>query len=148
MFSNHDLANRVVTGRARGRRSAATGAPVPLAMVAALLAAVVGYAGYAFYVRRVEARAATELGHPCGRELGAGLLLGGVREEDERDARGRHTNRAGVRVLVARHGGDVLVALEAAIDLEAAPKSLRDDARSVRGQGRETGFEHRPVLPR
>jgi len=44
----------------------------------ALLAALVGYSGYAFYVRRVEARTATELGRPFGRELGAGLAIGAI----------------------------------------------------------------------
>jgi membrane protease YdiL (CAAX protease family) len=44
----------------------------------ALLAAAVGYAGYVFYVRRIESRTAMELGRPCGRELGAGLLLGAL----------------------------------------------------------------------
>lgn len=42
-----------------------------------LLAAVAGYAGYAFYVRRVEARAPCELRGPAiARELGAGLVVG------------------------------------------------------------------------
>lgn len=42
-----------------------------------VLAAVAGYAGYAFYVRRVEARAPCELRGPAiGRELGVGLAAG------------------------------------------------------------------------
>lgn len=42
-----------------------------------LLAAVAGYAGYAFYVRRVERRALDELRGPASlRELGVGLALG------------------------------------------------------------------------
>lgn len=42
-----------------------------------LLAALAGYAGYAFYMRRVERRALDELRGPAGlRELGAGLALG------------------------------------------------------------------------
>jgi len=44
----------------------------------ALLAALVGFGGYLFYVRRIEARSATELGRPFGRELGAGLALGAI----------------------------------------------------------------------
>lgn len=42
-----------------------------------LLAALVAYGGYAFYVRRVERRRLSELRGPAGvRELGAGLALG------------------------------------------------------------------------
>ncbi|MCD2518282.1 CPBP family intramembrane metalloprotease [Massilia sp. G4R7] len=44
----------------------------------ALLAALVSYSGYAFYVRRIEARAPAELGRPFVRELGAGMALGAV----------------------------------------------------------------------
>lgn len=42
-----------------------------------LLAALAGYAGYVFYVRRIEGRAPVELlGPRAGRELGMGLALG------------------------------------------------------------------------
>ncbi|MEW6761314.1 MAG: CPBP family intramembrane glutamic endopeptidase [Pseudomonadota bacterium] len=44
---------------------------------APLLAALAGYAGYAFYLRRIERRVADELRGPASlRELGAGLALG------------------------------------------------------------------------
>lgn len=44
-----------------------------------LLASLCGYAGYLFYVRKAERRAHAELQGPrAGRELGAGLLLGGA----------------------------------------------------------------------
>ena len=70
-----------------------TFAPVPLTMIAAsklversyrvawpqLLAAVLVWLGYRFYVRRIEKRQMTELATPgMARELGAGLLLGGA----------------------------------------------------------------------
>lgn len=70
-----------------------TFAPVPLTMIAAsqlvakadrvawpqLLACVLVWCGYRFYVRRVEKRAPTELAWPgMGRELGMGVLIGAL----------------------------------------------------------------------
>lgn len=44
-----------------------------------LLAGLCGYAGYLYYVRKVEQRAPCELmGPPAGRECGAGLLIGAL----------------------------------------------------------------------
>lgn len=44
-----------------------------------LLAALLGYCGYAWYVRRIEGRALAELRGPrAARELGAGLVLGAL----------------------------------------------------------------------